>query len=311
MKDVNQSLADAEHVPDSGLVTRLLQEQAPRFAGITVEDSEASGSSNWMFRLGETHAVRLPRSDAYVGDLLKEVRWLPQLGPSVSVPVPGVEFVGEPSDLFPRPWAVVSWIPGDTPASLDSAQQARLAETLGQFMQSLHAINTTGMPAGAEHWGYRCGGPVTDTIDGWADAAADLLSDLFDPRQVRRAWRLLRDVPPATTGPCWVHTDLSAENILVHPEGWLSGVIDFGGLGAGDRAVDLLYAWSLFDHPAREVLRLASGADDATWARARAWAFVGPGLLTIAHYRHTMPERTQRLTAMVEAVAAEVGVQLR
>ena len=45
--------------------------------------------------------------------------------------------------------------------------------------------------------------------------------------------------------------------------------------------------------------------------RARAWAFVGPGLATIANYRHTMPARTTRLIAMVEAVAAEVGVELR
>jgi aminoglycoside phosphotransferase (APT) family kinase protein len=88
-------------------------------------------------------------------------------------------------------------------------------------------------------------------------------------------------------------------------------VIDFGGLGVGDRSVDLLYAWSLLDPPAREMLRVASAADEATWLRARAWAFVGPGLLTIAGYRDSMPARTRRLTSMVETIAAEVGVRLR
>ncbi|NYJ03553.1 hypothetical protein HNR19_004251 [Nocardioides thalensis] len=67
----------------------------------------------------------------------------------------------------------------------------------------------------------------------------------------------------------------------------------------------------MFDAPAREVLRVAAAADDGTWARARAWAFVGPGLLTIADYRHTMPSRMDRLTTMVETIAAEVGVRLR
>ena len=57
--------------------------------------------------------------------------------------------------------------------------------------------------------------------------------------------------------PCWVHADLSAENILVHSDGGLAGVIDFGGLGVGDRSVDLLYAWSLLDAPARDLLRTA------------------------------------------------------
>ena len=82
-------------------------------------------------------------------------------------------------------------------------------------------------------------------------------------------------------------------------------------MGIGDRSVDLLYAWSMLDTSAREVLVTESGADEATWLRARAWAFVGPGLLTIAHYRHSMPDRTARLTRMVEVIAEEVGISLR
>lgn len=264
-----------------------------------------------MFRLGDSHAVRLPRSDRYVGDLVKEVRWLPRLGPALSTPVPEIEFVGEPSDLFPRHWAVVSWVQGDPPIGLDSRQQADLAETLGRFLEDLHAVDASGIPGGAEHWGYRSGEPVTETIDAWADDAANRLSDMFDPARVRQAWRRLREVPPATTPPCWIHTDLSSENMLIRPDGRLAGVIDFGGLGIGDRSVDMLYAWSLFDAPARDVLRAASGADEATWTRARAWAFVGPGLLTIASYRQVLPERTRQLTAMVETIAAEVGVPLQ
>ncbi len=167
------------------------------------------------------------------------------------------------------------------------------------------------MPAGSEHWGYRCGEPVTDAIDGWAEDATDALADLFDPAGVREAWRRVREVPGASEAPCVVHTDLSEENLLVGPDGELAGVVDFGGTGVGDRSVDLLYAWSIFDGPAREVFRASAGANEATWSRARAWAFVGPGLLTIASYRHTMPARVERLTVMVERIAAEVGVRLR
>ncbi|WP_345218894.1 phosphotransferase [Georgenia halophila] len=118
---------------------------------MTVRPSHASGSSNWVFRLGDAHAVRLPRSDGYTHDFLKEVRWLLRLGPAASVPVPNIEFVGEASDLFPRPWAVVSWVPGDSPVGLQRSQQAELATTLGQFMQSRHAVGRSGIPEGAEH----------------------------------------------------------------------------------------------------------------------------------------------------------------
>lgn len=298
-------------VPDPDRVIRLLRDRAPHLAHLPVRVSPASGSSNWVFRLGDALAVRVPRADRYVPDLLKEIRWLPHIAPRVAGPVPEVVAAGAASPAFPRPWAVVSWVPGEPPRVLDEGQQARFAETLGVFLQSLHAVRTTGAPHGADHWGYRCGEPVTDEIDEWAEEAATDLADLFDPAAVREAWRRLRRVPPATQPVCWVHTDLSAENVLVHPDGRLAGVIDFGGLGIGDRSVDLLYAWSLLDAPARDLLRVTSGADEATWARARAWAFVGPGLLTVAGYRTTMPARTRRLTSMVEAVAAEVGVRLR
>ena len=296
---------------DAQLVTRLLREQVPHLADLPVRASPASGSSNWVFRIGDALAIRLPRSDDYVGGLLNEVRCLPRLAPHLPLAVPDIVAVGAPSAAFPRPWAVVSWVPGELPLRLQGPEQSLLAESLGMFLESLHAADATGVPAGPGHWGYRCGEPVTDTIDGWADEAAAELADVFNPSGVRTAWQRLRDVPAATTPPCWVHTDLSEENLLVHPDGRLAGVIDFGGVGVGDRSVDLLYAWSMFDTPAREVLRVASGTDEDTWVRARAWAFVGPGLLTIAGYRHTMPARTARLTSMVERLAAEVDVDLR
>ena len=297
--------------PGPDVVTKLLADQAPHLADLTVRASSASGSSNWVFRLGDEMAVRLPRADRYVPDLLKEIRWLPHLAPHLAAPVPEVIASGDATRAFPRPWAVLSWIPGKSPGTLDQVQQARLAQSLGVFLQSLHAVETTSAPHGADAWGYRCGEPVTDVIDGWAEQAATDLADLFDPDRVREAWRRLRRVPPATQPACWVHTDLSAENLLTHRDGRLAGVIDFGGIGIGDRSVDLLYAWSLLDAPARDRLRVASGSDEATWVRARAWAFVGPGLATIAQYRHTMPARTSRLIAMVEAVAGEVAVDLR
>ncbi|WP_409482877.1 aminoglycoside phosphotransferase family protein [Arsenicicoccus dermatophilus] len=297
--------------PDAALVTLLLREQAPHLADLPVRASDQAGSSNWVFRVGDGHAVRLPRSDDYVADLRTETRWLPVLAPHLCAPVPDVVLAGEPTVAFPRPWSVVTWVPGTVPGRLDAAQQGELARTLGEFVASLHAVDTADVPAGAEHWGYRCGEPVTDRIDAWVAEAAAELADLLDPGAVRRAWQRLRDVPPATAGPCWVHSDLSAENVLVDADGRLAGVIDFGALGVGDPSVDLLYAWSLFDAPARGLLRAAAGADEATWLRARAWAFVGPGLVTIASYRHTHAGRTQRLLTMVEAVAAEVDIALR
>jgi aminoglycoside phosphotransferase (APT) family kinase protein len=69
----------------------------------------------------------------------------------------------------------------------------------------------------------------------------------------------------------WLHGDLHPANLLV-AGGRLSAVIDFGDLTAGDPATDLAVAWMLFDASERSLLRRLTGADDATWRRARGWA---------------------------------------
>lgn len=49
-------------------------------------------------------------------------------------------------------------------------------------------------------------------------------------------------------------------------------MIDFGCLGVGDPACDLVIAWTLLDTPSRAVFKEAIKLDEATWERARGWA---------------------------------------
>lgn len=68
------------------------------------------------------------------------------------------------------------------------------------------------------------------------------------------------------------HGDLIPGNLLVH-DGRLAGVLDVGGLGPADPALDLVCAWHLLAPGPRRVLREALSVDDAEWERGRAWAF--------------------------------------
>ena len=65
--------------------------------------------------------------------------------------------------------------------------------------------------------------------------------------------------------------DLHPANLLV-ASGELSAVIDFGLLGVGDPACDLMVAWTYLPAGARQVFRDALTADDAAWSRGRSWA---------------------------------------
>src|SRR5205807_6898057 len=64
--------------------------------------------------------------------------------------------------------------------------------------------------------------------------------------------------------PVWVHGDISAGNLLVRG-GWLSAIIDFGSLGIGDPACDLVIAWTLFSGASRASFQAALPADAAAW----------------------------------------------
>jgi aminoglycoside phosphotransferase (APT) family kinase protein len=74
-------------------------------------------------------------------------------------------------------------------------------------------------------------------------------------------------VPPVHCFPA----ELAAADLLVR-HGELSAVIDFGLLGVGDPACDLMVAWTYLAADSRDVFRRALAADDATGCRGRGWA---------------------------------------
>ena len=81
--------------------------------------------------------------------------------------------------------------------------------------------------------------------------------------------------------------DLNAANLLVQ-DGRLNAVIDFGCLGVGDPACDLMAAWTYLSAETRDVFHAALPADDATWVRGRGWA-LSFGLIALPYYQSTNP----------------------
>lgn len=64
------------------------------------------------------------------------------------------------------------------------------------------------------------------------------------------------------------HSDLMPGNVLM-ADGRLTGVIDVGGLGPADPALDLVGAWHLLEVGPRQVLRDRLGCGDEEWARGQ------------------------------------------
>jgi aminoglycoside phosphotransferase (APT) family kinase protein len=92
--------------------------------------------------------------------------------------------------------------------------------------------------------------------------------------------------------------------------GQLSAVIDFGGLGVGDPACDLIVAWNLLTATMRKDFSDALQIDEATWARGRGWA-LSVALIQLPYYLHTNPVIAANARHVIAEVLADFQTNQR
>ncbi|MGN9769191.1 aminoglycoside phosphotransferase family protein [Micromonospora sp. SD12] len=254
------------------LVRELVREQHPDLADRPVRLG-ARGWDNQLWRLGDDLAVRLPWATSSADALLhKEYSWLPTLAPHLPLPVPVPQRFGEPSERFPRPWLITTWVPGTPADRLPVTRAAPAAGALATFLTALHRPAPSGAPTGRDR-----GGPLTDHADQFAEGLAHATDRglIHDPDAVRAVWHDAVTAPPWTGPALWLHADLHPANVLT-ADGTLCGVIDFGDLCAGDPAYDLAAGWLLLPEGSIDHFHAAyqPTPDAATVRRARGWATV-------------------------------------
>ena len=280
------------------LVRELVDEQFPAYRSLSLNPLSQTGSTNVIYRLGKAHCVRLPRQPGGGRSLEKEARWIPVLQQHLSVRLPGVTGMGRPAAGYPETWAVCDWLEGQRPPL---PGDGKLAQALAAFIMELRAAPAPAAPQALYH--YR--GDKLAACDDFTRrniAACRLLDDLdLDLSKAEQIWDLALQLPVAQNQHCWFHGDLVAENLLLDSTGDLTAVLDWGGVGFGDPAVDLHGAWELFDAEAREIFREAAGVDQEEWLRGRAWA-LAIALMTFPYYWGKMPERLTHRIAMAKAV---------
>ena len=286
---------------DVALVRRLLAEQFPLWADLTIVPVESAGTENAIYRLGDDMAVRLPYRPVKTEQVDKNHRWLPLLAPLLPLPIPVPIAKGNPAEGYPCQWSVCSWLEGEN-ASLDRlADPARAATDLAGFIHALQRIDPTGGPAPGEHNFWR-GVPLAARDRSTREAIASS-KGLVDTDAVTAAWEADLRAPESDRSPVWIHGDLQPGNLLAS-KGQLSGVIDWGGLGVGDPATELLPAWNLFLGESRAAFRSALGVDDATWARGRGLA-LSVALTALPYYLNTNSVIIEWARYMIDEVLAD------
>jgi aminoglycoside phosphotransferase (APT) family kinase protein len=256
-------------VPDVDLARRLVREQFPQWAGLSLRAVDPQGWDNRTFRLGSDLTVRIPSARGYDAQVEKEHRWLPELAEVLPLPIPKPVAKGVPGPLFDGPWSVYAWHPGQTVnrAGAGEADLPAVAVGLGEFLTALRAAPTRDAPPPGAHNCSR-GADLTVYAEQAVLALARLVPEVREvgERCVRRATE-----SSWTQAPVWLHGDIAPGNLLLS-EGRLAAVIDFGCSAVGDPACDLVAAWTMFDRETRPLFVRAAGLDQDTWHRARGWA---------------------------------------
>ncbi|MGW5723143.1 aminoglycoside phosphotransferase family protein [Amycolatopsis sp. NPDC003865] len=278
---------------DVALARRLVDSQFPQWAGMPLRRHEPAGSDHVIHRLGEELSVRLPRHAGAIEQAGKEARWLPRLAPHLPLAVPTVLGVGEPDFGYPWPWAVSRWLDGEvaTVEALSGSHEA--AGALAGFLTALHRFD-------ADATEDLTGHPLT-ARDAETRRAIGKAADAFDTVAMAELWDSALAAGWDRT-PSWFHGDFHTGNLLTK-DGRLSAVIDFGELGVGDPARDLIIAFTLMSPETRATFRGALDVDDRTWTRGRGWA-LATGLNAYNAYAAVNPRVAAQTTRQITQALA-------
>jgi aminoglycoside phosphotransferase (APT) family kinase protein len=268
------------------VVLGLIAIQFPEWAGRPIIRVESSGTMNAIVRIGPDLAARFPLRWSDPGKLRtlldREAQAARTFARHSPVPAPVPVAIGEPGLGYPMPWSVQTWVPGTPATNVDLSVSIDFAKDLAALVCALRKVDTCGRQFGGENRGGQIG-----AHDEWVETCFRNSEQLLDIPRLRELWRGFCALPRGQRD-VMTHGDLIPGNVLV-AGGRLAGVLDSGGFGAADPALDVIVAWHLLETEPRAVFREQLGCDELEWERSKAWAFE-QSIGLIWYYADSNPE---------------------
>ena len=257
---------------DLPMVRALVDDQFPQWRGLALRPVASQGTVNAIVRIGDRLAARFPLQPADASQarawLAAEAAAARELRGATRFATPEPVALGEPGAGYPMPWSVQTWLPGVIATDDDPAASLGFAEDVAEFIEGVRAMDLRGRVFS----GSGRGGELA-VHEEWVRLCLRESEGLLDVARLRRLWAELRELPRGGAPDVMSHKDLIPGNVLVR-DGRLAGVLDVGGLGPADPALDLVGAWHLLGRAGRQVVRTRLKCGDLEWQRGRAWAFV-------------------------------------
>ena len=283
---------------DKILIERLVTAQFPEWANLPIQPVPSAGTDNALYRLGQSMVVRLPRISAATRQVDLEHEWLPRLAPHLPLSIPCPLVKGSPGEGYPWHWSVYRWLEGNDAVAEGVNDLAQAATDLANFIRALQKVDPVGGPPSGR-------GPRLGLRDEGTRRAIAALRESLDTESVTAAWEKSLQTSEWEAPPVWTHGDLLPTNLLIE-RGRITAVIDFGGVGVGDPACDLVPAWSVLSGATRLLFRSLLAVDDSTWVRGRGWA-LSQALMIVPYYQKTNPALVSVALRVIDEVLGDLG----
>jgi aminoglycoside phosphotransferase (APT) family kinase protein len=243
----------------------------------------AEGWDNVAFLLDDIFVFRFPRRAISVELLRRETTLLPQISESLPLPISVPRFHGS--------WRENGWLfagyrmlEGEQASQRDISDDARsrMAIPLAEFLQALHAIDSTPLIATG----------LSRDLFGRFDAEKRTPKTLQRVESIRGSGY---KVPPSLVE--WfrlhpprlderltlVHGDLYARHVLLGQADETCGIIDWGDMHLGTPAIDLAVIHTMLPHEAHQSFLQAYGhVAEPIWDAAR-WRGIYSALLCLEY----------------------------
>jgi aminoglycoside phosphotransferase (APT) family kinase protein len=186
---------DQVHI-DADIARELIIDQFPQYRHEPIKQLGATGTLNAIFRIGSGVAARFPlraMKPVECAEMLRrEAAAMTEFAKHSPFATPRPLGLGQPSALYPMPWAVQSWIEGEVATPNGLATSTAFALDIANLIVSLRAADTHGR----RFDGQGRGGNLPDHDD-WMEVCFRNSDGLLDVARLRHMWARLRELPPS------------------------------------------------------------------------------------------------------------------
>jgi aminoglycoside phosphotransferase (APT) family kinase protein len=264
-------LWEAECIIEPKIALSMIAEQFPSINLHSIQILGA-GWDNTAFLINGELVFRFPRRKIAVPLLEAERCLLPYIADRLPLAIPKPQWYGSPSKDYPWPFLGYKILPGTTACRvvLSDEERTKAAPLLAEFLSILHKLPVE------EFSQY---GLSEDTLgrvnrSRLVPIAKKNLEELFALGLMEKENKLYEIVDASSDlkEPSYdtlVHGDFYARHFLVNSSREVTGVIDWGDVHLGCRAVDLIVVHSFLPRQAQErFLAVYGEVDENLWKLA-------------------------------------------